>query len=355
MSNRITAARAEELFASGDLISIGKQADAARQRLHPEKTVTYIIDRNINYSNLCVSACRFCAFYKKPDSPASADSNGGYTLPYKELKRKIEETKSVGGVQILMQGGLHPSWEIGDYERLLKRIKDDFQIHLHAFSPPEIVHISKLSGLSVNDTLQRLIDAGLDSIPGGGAEILVDEIRKRISPNKCTADEWISVMRAAHRLGLKTTATMMFAHVETIKDRIAHLEKIRELQDETGGFTAFIPWTFQPKNTALENEVKKSPGCNDYIKTLAVSRIFLDNVPNVQASWVTQGAKVAQMSLYFGANDFGSTMLEENVVRAAGVSFSMDEREIRRLINDAGFTARRRAQDYSLLPEPTGL
>lgn len=345
MTERITAAQAEELFKYGELLQLGRMAEQVRNSFHSDRIVTYIVDRNINYSNICVSGCHFCAFSRKPDA------GDGYLLSYEEISEKIKEAKSLEGIQILMQGGLHPTLKIEYYEELLRRIKQEFDIHLHSFSPPEICHISRLSGISVEETLKRLIEAGLDSIPGGGAEILVDRIRKEISSNKCSADEWIDVMRKAHKLGLKTTATMMFGHIETLSDRIEHMERIRELQDETGGFTAFIPWPFQPDNTRLERRgIRKKIGPVDYLKTLAISRIMLDNVPNLQASWVTQGAKVSQMALYFGANDMGSTMLEENVVRAAGVSFRMAEKEIRYLITDAGFIPRRRRQDYSLLP-----
>jgi cyclic dehypoxanthinyl futalosine synthase len=350
MDGRLTALEAEKLFNSADIMDVGARADELRQKLHPDNSVTYIIDRNINYSNICVSGCLFCAFYR-PHSSSEA-----YVLPYEEIKEKIEETLAMDGVQILMQGGLHPEWKIEDYEELLRKIKNDFDIHLHAFSPPEIVHMSWLSGISIKETIERLIEAGLDSIPGGGAEILVDSVRNELSPNKCSTDEWLDVMRTAHGLGLKTTATMMFGHIETISDRIEHLEKIRRLQDETAGFTAFIPWVFQPDNTELGKKgVTKKRGSLDYLKTLAVSRLMLDNVPNIQASWVTMGAKVAQMSLYFGANDMGSTMLEENVVKAAGTSYRMTEKDIRRIIEDAGFIPRRRKQDYSLLPEPVGV
>jgi len=347
---RISGREAEKLFDGGNVTEIGERADELRRKLHPDNLVTYIIDRNINYSNVCTSGCLFCAFYRtKSDEDA-------YVLPYSEIKRKIEETIDVDGVQILMQGGLHPDWMLEDYEELLRRIKSDFDIHIHAFSPPELVHMANRSGISIRETIERLTEAGLDSIPGGGAEILVDRVREKISANKCSASEWLDVMRTAHGLGLKTTATMMFGHIETIKERIEHLEKIRALQDETGGFTAFIPWMFQPDNTELgARGIKKRKGSLDYLKTLAISRLVLDNMPNIQASWVTMGAKVAQISLYFGANDMGSTMLEENVVKAAGTSYRMDEKEIRRIIIDAGFIPCRRKQDYSHLPEPAGV
>jgi len=347
VTERISIERAEALFEAGNLLKLGKMAGYIRREFHPEEVVTYIVDRNINYTNICVSGCRFCAFYRKPGA------DDGWVLTFEEISEKIKETQELEGVQILMQGGLHPTWRIGDYEELLRKIKSGFDIHIHAFSPPEICHIARVSSLAVEDVLKRLIGAGLDSMPGGGAEILVDRVRNAISPNKCTADEWLDVMATAHRLGIKTTATMMFGHIETVRERLVHMDKIRRLQDETGGFTAFIPWPFQEGNTLLEKQgVKKKTGSVDYLKTLAISRIMLDNIPNIQASWVTQGAKVAQMALFFGANDMGSTMLEENVVKAAGVSFEMTEKEIRRIIGDAGFRPRRRRQDYSLLPEP---
>lgn len=349
MNQRINRQEAGELFSSNRLLDIGKRADETRRKLHPDNVVSYIIDRNINYSNICVSSCLFCAFYAPP---SSAD---GYVLSFDDIRRKIEDTKAVDGIQILMQGGLHPTWKLEDYENLLKKIKSEFDIHLHAFSPPEICHMAEMSNTTVRETLTRLLDAGLDSIPGGGAEILVDRVRSEISPNKCTASEWLDVMRTAHGLGLKTTATMMFGHIETMDERIEHLLKIRELQDETGGFTAFIPWPFQPSNSSLGKRIGGKAGAPDYLRTLAISRLVLDNIPNIQASWVTQGAKVGQMALYFGANDFGSTMLEENVVKAAGVSFSMTEKDIRNLIKDAGFIPRRRTQSYSFLPEPAGV
>ena len=348
MTKRLTVKEAVELYGSDDLIGLGQSADELRQSFHPERIVTYIIDRNINYTNVCTSGCRFCAFYKQPNDKE------GYLLTYDDIKEKIVETKSLDGIQILMQGGLHPTWKIDDYEKLLKNIKSDFEIHIHAFSPPEIVHISNKSGIDINETLKRLIDAGLDSIPGGGAEILVDRVREKLSPGKCSADEWIEVMRSAHKLGLKTTATMMYGHIETRAERVEHMEKIRNLQDETGGFTAFIPWPFQPGNTDLEGDQDLNGNGGDgleYLKTVAISRLFLDNIKNVQASWVTQGSKIAQMALYFGANDFGSTMLEENVVKAAGVTFRMNEKDIKNVVVDAGFVPRRRRQDYSLLPE----
>jgi len=337
---RLHKEEALELF-SADFFLLGELAREVRRRLHPEPIVTYIVDRNINYTNICVSGCKFCAYYRSPGEA------GGYVLSFEELARKIEETLALGGYQILLQGGLNPELPFSFYEEMLSFIKERFpEIHVHAFSPPEIVYFSRISGLSIEETLKRLIAAGLDSIPGGGAEILVDRVRNRISPNKCSAEEWLKVMRIAHNLGLKTTATMMFGHIETLEERVEHLLKIRELQDETGGFTAFIPWPFQPGNTQL-SVPKATPV--EYLKTLAVSRIVLDNVPNIQASWVTQGPKVAQVALEFGANDFGSTMIEENVVAATGVSHRLSEDEIQRLIRDAGYEPRRRRMDYSLV------
>ena len=323
-------------------------ADRVTGQKHPEDYRTYIIDRNINYTNICTSGCKFCAFYK------DTEHSDGYIISKNALFKKIEETLALGGRQILMQGGLHPSLKLDFYLDILKSIKTKYDVHIHAFSPPEILHFSKLNRLSVQDVIQRLKVAGLDSIPGGGAEILSDRCRNLLSPNKCTAQEWLNVMREAHKLGMRTTATMMFGHIETVEERVEHLEKIRNLQDETGGFTAFIAWTFQPKNTQLDNthDSKHSGigliGSFDYLKTVAISRLYLDNIANIQASWVTQGAKIAQLSLKFGANDMGSTMIEENVVRAAGVSYQMDKEEIESLINDLGYKARQRDLYYQI-------
>jgi len=323
-----------------DLYQLGFLANAIRERLHPERHVTYVIDRNINYTDICVSACKFCAFYKAPEE------KGGYLLTFDELAEKIRETKELGGTQILLQGGLHPELPLEYYEDMLRFMKST-GIHVHGFSPPEICHFAKISGLGIPDVLARLIAAGLDSIPGGGAEILSERVRQLTAPRKCSADEWIGVMEEAHRQGLRTTATMMFGHVETVAERLEHLRRLRELQDRTGGFTAFIPWPFQPDNTVLADIDKV--GAIGYLRMLALSRIYLDNINNIQASWVTQGPKVAQLSLFFGANDFGSTMIEENVVAAAGVSFRLSEQEIRRLVTDAGFTPMQRRMDYSLV------
>jgi len=342
---RITGEQALSLFAKADLYELGFLADSVRKRLHPERLVTYVIDRNINYTDICISACKFCAFYRSPAE------GGGSVLSFEELGRKIEETRELGGTQILLQGGLHPDKPLAFYEEMLLYIKKNHPIHVHGFSPPEIFHFSKISGLAVKEVLQRLCAAGLDSIPGGGAEILSDRVRSEAAPRKCTADQWIGVMEEAHNLGLRTTATMMFGHIETMAERIEHLERVRSLQDRTGGFTAFIPWPFQPANTAYAH-IEKATAFS-YLKMLALSRIYLDNVANIQASWVTQGPKIAQISLSFGANDFGSTMIEENVVAAAGVSFRLSEKEIRHLIEDAGFQPRQRTMDYSLVESAT--
>lgn len=339
--SRLSDEQALSLLASSDLVPLGQVANHLRLKKNPEPVVTYIIDRNINYTNVCVSGCRFCAFFRLEGD------DGAYVLSDEEIDRKIAETVELGGSQILMQGGLHPEFTLEWYESLISRIKNKHTIHIHAFSPPEIIHIANLSSISVGDTIKRLKAAGLDSIPGGGAEILTDRARSIASPNKCSSDEWIDVMRQAHKQGMRTTATMMFGHLETISERVESLRRIRDLQDETGGFTAFIPWTFQPDNTALPVEAKS--GGFDYLRTLAVSRLYLDNVDNIQSSWVTQGPNIAQLSLYFGANDMGSTMIEENVVAAAGVSFRMSEKDIRRLIEDAGMIPRKRNMRYEPL------
>jgi cyclic dehypoxanthinyl futalosine synthase len=323
-----------------DLHQLGFLANSIRQIKHPVKNVTYVIDRNINYTDICVSACKFCAFFKPPED------KDGYLITFEELAEKISETQALGGTQILLQGGLHPGQPLEYYEEMVRFMKST-GIHVHGFSPPEICHFSDISGLPVKKVLERLITAGLGSIPGGGAEILSDRVRQLTAPRKCTADEWIEVMEEAHHQGLRTTATMMFGHVETKEERLEHLRRLRELQDRTNGFTAFIPWPFQPRNTVLA-EVEKTTAF-EYLRMLALSRIYLDNIDNIQASWVTQGPKVAQLSLSFGANDFGSTMIEENVVAAAGVSFRLSEQEIRRLVTDAGYLPVQRLMDYSLV------
>lgn len=338
--HRVNREEACLLFKSPDILSLGNTAHAIRTCKRPDSVITYIIDRNINYSNICVSGCLFCAFYRYKNHPEA------YVLSAKEVSDKITETLQQEGIQILMQGGLHPDFGIEFYEKMLKGIKNSHHIHIHAFSPPEIIHIAKVSGLNTEEVLVRLKKAGLDTMPGGGAEILVDRIRKKISPNKCTSQEWLGIMETAHLLGIRSSATMMFGHIETVEDRVDHLLKIRELQGKTGGFTAFIPWPFQPKNTKL-NRIAVSGF--EYLKTLAISRIVLDNFKNIQASWVTQGAKIAQMALLFGANDMGSTMIEENVVKAAEVSYQMSEAEMKRLIIDLNFIPQRRNNNYQLL------
>jgi cyclic dehypoxanthinyl futalosine synthase len=320
------------MLKSDDLLGLGFEADAVRKRLHPEGVVTYIVDRNINYTNVCTEYCSFCAFYRPVGSPE------GYIQPLESIFQKIDETLALGGTGILMQGGLHPDLKIDYYENLLASIKQRYPfLHLHCFSAPEILNIAEVSGMSVRDTILRLMDAGLDSIPGGGAEILDDEVRRRIARLKCTTEEWLLVHRTAHQLGLRTTATMMFGCGETLQHRINHFARVRQLQEETGGFTAFIPWLFQRENTSLGNFLKEEATAVDYLKTLAVSRIYLDNILNVQASWLTPGHKVCQIALRFGGNDLGSILIEENVVRAAGVTRTSSEEQLRRLIEEAGF------------------
>jgi len=337
----MTQREAVDLFRSDDLIGIGMAADAVRRKWHPEGVVSYIIDRNINYTNFCTEYCSFCAFYR-PMGHAE-----GYVLDTETICAKIQETVELGGTGILMQGGLNPDLKIGWYENLLRAIKQRFpRIWLHCFSAPEIWCIAEASGLSLRDTIARLRDAGLDSIPGGGAEILHDEVRHRISRLKCSADEWVEVHVTAHRLGMNTTATMMFGCGETIEQRVHHLEVIRRIQEETGGFTAFIPWSFQRENTSLGRFVKEEATGVEYLKTLAISRLYLENIPNIQSSWVTQGLKVCQVGLRFGGNDVGSIMIEENVVSAAGARHRASEEELRRIIRDAGFTPRQRDTLY---------
>jgi len=339
-NRRIGADGAALLFRQADLLTMGELANAVRKRLHPERLVTFIVDRNINYTNVCVNKCKFCAFYRTEDSPEA------YILSKDEIFRKIEETIALGGTQILMQGGVHPDLGIEYFEDLFSSIKSRYTIQIHSLSPSEVSYVSRKAGLTINEALRRLKTAGLDSIPGGGAEILVDRVREQVSPNKIRWRDWMDVMREAHRLGMPTAATMMFGSVETKDEIVQHLLRVRDLQDETKGFTAFIPWTYQPGNTELGG---RQASAVEYLKILALSRILLDNVPNVQASWVTQGAKVAQVALEFGANDFGSTMIEENVVAAAGVSFRMSREEIVHLIHDAGYDAAQRDTTYHIL------
>lgn len=340
MPKRITREDATALWEE-DVFSLGKKAHAARLEQHPDPVVTYIADRNINYTNICVSGCKFCAFYRPPGHEE------GYVLSLDALESKISETVKLGGYQLLLQGGMNPELGLDFYTSMLSFIKERFpQVAVHGFSPPEIVFLADQEGLTLEETITLLHKAGLDSIPGGGAEILVNEVRARISPRKCNADQWIAVMETAHGLGIKTTATMMFGHVESFEDRLEHLDRIRDLQDRTGGFTAFIPWTFQPHNTLIKTPELSSV---EYLKFLALSRLYLDNIPNIQASWVTQGPMVGQLALFWGANDFGSTMQEENVVAATGCRFRLAEEKIRTIITGAGFTPMRRSMDYSLV------
>ncbi|MBI5409088.1 MAG: radical SAM protein [Nitrospirae bacterium] len=371
---RIDKKIALSLYQDADLLGLGATADNVRKKLHPKGTVTFIIDRNINYTNVCINRCTFCAFWRDEKDPAA------YVLSRRKLFSKIKETIALGGTQILIQGGLHPELDIDYYVDLLKTVKKKFPVHVHGFSPPEICYVADKAGLSVKKTLKVLNEAGLDSIPGGGAEILSDRIREKISPKKIGKDRWLEVMEEAHRAGMKTTATMMFGSVEGPEDIIEHLEAIRKLQDKTHGFTAFIPWSFQPGNTELgvkseELRVKSSKKANpqspsiatpksqlqtpdsklhpatavDYLRVLALSRIYLDNVPNIQASWVTQGIKTAQVALRFGANDFGSTMIEENVVAAAGVKYKVSIRDIINAIKAAGFNPAQRDMYYNII------
>jgi cyclic dehypoxanthinyl futalosine synthase len=333
-----------ELYRSASLFELGGRADAVRRRLHPERTVTYIIDRNINYTNVCVADCKFCAFYRRPKH------GEGYLLSFEEIGRKVDEVKALGGVQILMQGGHNPYIPFGWYLDLLRYIKRHHPIHIHAFSPSEVDFFATRFGMTIEQVLRELMAAGLDSIPGGGGEILVQEVRDRVAKKKAGADRWLEVMEIAHGLGLKTSVTMMFGLGETEADRLEHLFRVRAVQARTGGFTAFICWPLQPEHTAMEGTVAKTDATT-YLRTQALSRIVLDNVPNIQASWVTMGMKVGQIALAFGANDFGSLMMEENVVSAAGTTFRTSLAEMQRLIRDAGYEPRKRRQDYSLLPE----
>ncbi len=342
---RVDAGEALDLYRHAPTPLLGQLADGIRARKHPERIVTYIIDRNVNYTNVCVAKCNFCAFYRP------VGSSEGYVLGFDELFRKIDETIAVGGVQLLLQGGHNPDLPLAWYEDMFRAIKERYpSFKLHALSPPEVIHLSRLSQLPVPAVIERLIAAGLDSIPGGGAEILVDRVRRLLHcDGKATADEWLGVMRHAHRAGLRTTATMMYGTVETDEERLEHLLRLRALQDETGGFTAFITWSYQPEHTERGGE--EATGL-DYLRTLSTARIVLDNFDNLQASWVTQGGKVGQLSLAFGANDMGSVMIEENVVRAAGASYCMDELEIVRNIEAAGFAPKRRNMHYEILGDP---
>ena len=341
---RLSASEGLTLLESHDLAAIGAAADKVSRRMHPEPYRTYNVDRNINYTNICTAVCHFCAFYRGPKS------DEGYVLPREELLRKVEETVAVGGNQILMQGGLHPKFKLDWYEELLSDIKSAFpSVNIHGFSPPEVYHFTKVNNLPIEEVLSRLKAAGLGSIPGGGAEILVDRVRNELTRGKVDSDNWLNVMRVWHKLGGISTATMMFGHVETLAERIEHLERVRDLQDETGGFTAFICWTFQPDNTDMSHI--PASGSFEYLKTQAVSRLYLDNIANIQSSWVTQGLKMGQLAMLFGANDMGSLMIEENVVAEAGTVHFMSLNQIRQAIEELGFQPRQRDVFYNLVDE----
>jgi cyclic dehypoxanthinyl futalosine synthase len=346
-ASRITREEGLELFKNADLLGLGMMADRARKKLHTDGDVTFIIDRNINYTNVCINRCAFCAFYRDKEAPDA------YVLSSRQLFRKIRETVACGGTQILMQGGLHPELDIDYYIDLLKAIKQKFDIHVHGFSPPEIYYMADKAGFTLRKTIKLLQEAGLDSIPGGGAEILSDRIREKVSPKKIRAGQWLKVMEEAHKLGMKTTATMMFGSLERPDDIIEHLDAIRRLQDRTGGFTAFIPWSFRPASGSQkpESRIQNSqlhPATGvEYLRILALSRIYLDNFPNLQASWVTQGLKIAQVALRFGANDFGSTMLEENVVASTGIKYNVSIKDIISAIKASGFKPAQRDMYYN--------
>ena len=339
---RISNTECLQLLQTHDLTALGAAADAVTRRLHPEDYRTYNIDRNINYSNICTAVCDFCAFYRSPKSEE------GYVLPRDVLLKKVEETVALGGNQILMQGGLHPTFKLDWYEELLGDIKRHFpEVNIHGFSPPEIYHFTKVNKLTLHEVLSRLKAAGLGSLPGGGAEILVDRVRKEITRGKVLSDDWLDVNRVWHSLGGISSATMMFGHVETLEERVEHLDRLRSLQDETGGFTAFICWTFQPENTDLAHLTKV--GAYSYLHTQAVARLYLDNFKNIQSSWVTQGLKVGQLALQYGANDMGSLMIEENVVAEAGTVHFLTLDQIRAAISELGFTPRQRDVWYKLV------
>lgn len=339
----IDRSRALDLLTNGELLDLGRQADAIRRGLYPDNRVTFVVDRNVNYTNVCESRCSFCAFYRDLEAPDA------YLLDHGTIFAKIDELVQRGGTQLLMQGGLHPALEIDYFEDLFREIKRRFpQVQNHSLSPAEICHLADRHRLTIDEVLGRLQQAGLDSVPGGGAEILVDEVRQRISPKKIAWQRWGEVMLAAAGLGMSTTATMMFGSQETPEQIVEHLFRVRALQQQGGSFTAFIPWTYQPGNTELGGETATGV---EYLKVLALSRIVLDNIPSIQASWVTQGAKLAQVALFFGANDLGGTMLEENVVAAAGCSFRMSQQEMVELIQGAGFAAAQRDTAYRILKE----
>jgi cyclic dehypoxanthinyl futalosine synthase len=340
-SSRISTSDAVELLRSDDLMNLGERAHQLRLEKANSEVVSYVVDRNINYSNACAATCDFCAFYR------NIDDEDVYVLSDDELYKKVDELVQSGGTQVLLQGGLHPKLPLDYYCDLLQKLKQRFTIDLHAFSAPEIYFFSKKFKQSISEILKTLQDSGLDTIPGGGAEILSDRVRKEITKGKCMTQEWLDVHEETHKLGMRTTATMMFGHVETIEERVEHLDHVRKLQDKTGGFTAFIPWTFQATNTDMEDVPEV--GAVEYLKMLSVSRIFLDNIANVQASFITQGKHVGQMSLFFGANDMGGTMMEENVVKATGISNCSNEHEVIKLVEDAGFTPKKRNTLYQYL------
>ena len=346
--HRLKRADAIQLLESDSLASIGKAANAVTTKLHPEQYRTYNIDRNINYTNICSAVCDFCAFYRGPKDPE------GYVLDRKILLKKIEETVAIGGDQILLQGGMHPTLPLEWYEDLLRDIKLQYpEVNVHGFSPPEIFHLTKVTKLPLLEILERLAAAGLGSLPGGGGEILVDRVRAAMTRGKVMTDDWLDVHRKWHSLGGRSTATMMFGHIETLAERIEHLDRLRELQDETGGFTAFICWSFQPDNTEMSH-IPPS-GAFEYLKTQAVARLYLDNIPNIQSSWVTQGRDIGQLALLFGANDMGSLMLEENVVSAAGTVHHLTLEQMRSAISELGWEPRRRNVFYELVDEKSDL
>lgn len=340
MSTILTTDQGLEMLSTGNILELGQAANAIREQMHPGNTVTFVIDRNINYTNICTSACRFCAFYRPVGHPE------GYTLEEDIIYDKLRETIEAGGTQVMLQGGLNPVLGLDYYVHLLQFIKQHFDIAVHSFSPAEILHIANKEGLSVKETLARLKAAGLDSLPGGGAEILVDAVRQRVSPNKISTNDWLAVMEAAHQVGLESTATMVIGMGETYAERMEHMEKVRSLQEKTGGFRAFIIWSYQPGNTELGGE---KISAWDYLKTLSVARLYFNNIKHIQGSWVTQGQNIGQLTLAFGANDLGSIMLEENVVRAAGTSYQMSIDKMVELIKDAGKKPAQRDTQYNII------
>lgn len=339
MSNRLNEREAEELLLHGDPVELGRRADAERRKRFDD-TVTFIVDRNINYTNVCVNECRFCAFFRRKES------RDAYLLTYDEILEKVRETVEAGGTQVMIQGGLYPDLGLEYYEKMLSLIKSKYDITIHSFTATEIQHFARQAGISILDCLKRLQAAGLDSLPGGGAEILVDEIRQKVSPKKIMTEDWLHVMECAHFIGMESTATMVIGLGETMAQRVEHMEKIRRLQDRTGGFRAFITWTFQPGNTELGGE--KTSGW-DYMRTLAMTRLYMDNVAHIQGSWVTQGERIGQLTLGFGADDLGSIMLEENVVRAAGTAYDMSIKKMADLIRGAGKKPAQRDTEYRII------